>query len=431
MSRGFTCAMDTDSYKASHYLQFPPGVTWTQSHFIPRSSDDKEIVFFGLQTILADLKTPDRSEVLHMGNFFEDHGLPFNYKGWAKIADLGYYPIKVHALPEGTLVPIGIPCFTVESTDPETFWIERWLETQMLRCWHMINVATISYNCRKIIWKYLEQTSEDPQSEIDFKLNDFGSRGCSTGESAAMGGLGHLLSFKGSDNVVSILAAQRYYGCKMAGFSIPAGEHATMCSWGESGEREAIHNLLNRWPNKPVAFPADTWDLKHATHSLGFEEFRDKIKTRKFPIVVRPDSGDPVMNSIVTIKRLISKFGYVVNSKQYKVLPNYVRVIYGDGIRPSVIEEILHTLAAKKLSASNICFGMGGALLQQHNRDTHGIAYKLNAIEINGQKIGVCKNSPGKKSFSGVYDDPRFKTVYNNGEHVTETLDEIRWRLWP
>lgn len=424
--------IDTDSYKFSHYKQFPPGTTWTQSHFIARSGTDTKIVFCGLQPVLSNLQfVPGKAEVTEMGKWIEAHGVPFNYKGWLKIARLGYYPIKVNALPEGTIVDIGTPCFTVESTDPELFWVPQYLETQLLRCWHMINVATISYRCRNVIYEFLQESSDNPDSEILFKLHDFGSRGCSSLESAAIGGVGHLLSFRGTDTVAALYAAKSHYKCEMAGFSIPASEHSTMCGWGEEREKESIHNLLDQFPDGLVSCVLDSFNLKRAVQSLGDADIKQKLGNRKGTLVVRPDSGDPLEESLKTIQLLAREFGAKTNSKGFSVLPDYVRVIYGDGVNPDTIALILNKLQNRGFSASNIAFGMGGALLQQHNRDTHGIAYKLNAIEIDGKRIGVCKKSPGKESHAGEINDPEMNVVYDNGAHKKESLDTIRRRLWP
>jgi nicotinamide phosphoribosyltransferase len=449
LSKGLVTALDTDSYKASHYKQFPPGTKWGQWHLVARTGDPF-VVWGGLQALLHNLAVPTRSEVLEMGEFFEAHGLPFNYAGWARIAELGFYPIKIRALPEGMLVPKGVPCCTVESRN-EDFWIVSWLETQLLRIWATCNVASISYKCRRIILNFLEETADDPAAEIDYKLHDFGARGVSSCESAALSGLGHLFSFKGSDTVAAIMAARRYYGCSMAAFSITASEHSTITSWGEEHEADAYANMLDQFPSGLVACVSDSYDLDNAILSH-WKDLKWRILGRKGTLVVRPDSGDPVETSHRTLVNLETVFGTTRNSKGYRVLPPQVRMIYGDGINPITISLILENLQKKGWSASNVAFGMGGALLQHHNRDTHGFAYKCNAVLINNVYRPVSKRAPGKKSLGGCLDvvkdedgmlqattcsvpEPHAKSelrvVYENGElENQESLDQIRRRLW-
>jgi nicotinamide phosphoribosyltransferase len=446
---GLNTILDTDSYKASHYLQYPPGTTWMQSHFVARSGADSHVVNFGLQAILHGLECPDREEVKAAGDIFTRHGLPFNYEGWNRIADLGYLPIKVKALPEGTRVPLGCPLFTVESTDSETFWIVGWLETRLVRLWHPINVATLSDRCRTLIMSHLERTADNPELEIDFKLHDFGSRGVSSCESAAIGGMGHLLSFKGSDTVVAIEAAARYYNCAMAGFSIPASEHSTITSWGEAKEYEAFANLLEPYYNTAatVACVSDSYDIDKAV--AWWAGNADLIEANAITVVIRPDSGDPATVALETIRHLYEDGNAdnkrIVNKKGFMVLQPFFRVIYGDGINYDSIDEILNLLGDNGFSASNIAFGMGGALLQHHNRDTHGCAYKCNAIQVDGKIRPVFKRAPGKVSIGGVLDvvrrdtgqlvavagshhwDSALRTVYDGDKFVKyQGFDEIR-----
>lgn len=305
---------------------------------------------------------------------------------------------------------------------------------------------------RELILDYLERTSDNPASEIDFKLHDFGSRGVSSYESAGLGGLAHLSNFKGTDTVAALVLARDEYGAEMAGFSIPASEHSTITSWGREGELDAYANILRRFakPGAVVACVSDSYDLYNAVEHLWGEQLREVVIASGATVVIRPDSGTPHEVVLKTVQILDEKFGTTVNSKGYKVL-NHVRVIQGDGINYDSIELILSSLLANGYSATNVTFGMGGALLQQVNRDTQRFAYKCSAALINGQWNDVYKDpitDPGKTSKKGrlelclVADEYRtlrlsedqtehhlsvMHTVYENG-FVTKswTLEDIR-----
>src|SRR5271166_1122445 len=219
--------IDVDSYKASHYLQYPPNTTSMFSYVESRGSDEYDsTVFFGLQYYLKKYLTHRVSvaEVEEAKEFFEAHGEPFNYEGWMYIAkDLGgKLPVRIRAVPEGTVVPTHNILVSIESTDPKVFWIVSWLETMLLRIWYPITVSTRSYTIKQIILDALYKSADKPEEEIAFKLHGFGARGNSSQESAMIGDAAHLVNFLGSDTVVGVLCANGYYNCPMAGFSIPA-----------------------------------------------------------------------------------------------------------------------------------------------------------------------------------------------------------------
>lgn len=201
-------------------------------------------MFAGLQIFLKDfLSTPiTRQDVEEAQKFMMLHGEPFNYEGWMKIVEKhnGYLPIRIKAVLEGSVVPASNVLIKVESTDPELFWVAGWIETALLRAvWYPTSIATRSWHMKKTIFKYLQLSSENPLDEIGFKLHDFGARGVSSGETAAIGGMAHLVNFMGSDTVEGIYYANKYYNCEMAGFSIPAAEHSTMTSYGRENEIDA------------------------------------------------------------------------------------------------------------------------------------------------------------------------------------------------
>lgn len=378
--------LDTDSYKASHYLQYPPGTTNLFNYLESRGGSYDKTVFFGLQYLLQEYlsKPVSRADVLEAAKFFKEHGLPFNLEGWMGIVEKhgGYIPLSIKAVPEGSVLPTKLPLLTAEATDPEFFWVVGWFETMIMRLWYPITVATLSYHVKQDIKKYLSETADD-LSGLPFKLHDFGSRGVSSRESAAIGGAAHLVNFMGSDTVVGVDLANRYYYAGMAGFSIPAAEHSTIISWGQEHEVDAYQNMLTQFakPGSILAVVSDSYNIYDAAQKLWGETLHDEVVKSGATVVIRPDSGDPVMVVNKLLYILEGKFGSKLNSKGYRVLNN-VRIIQGDGLNPYVIEAILKSAKLAGFSADNLAFGMGGGLLQQVNRDTLRFAYKCSSISV-------------------------------------------------
>lgn len=422
---------DTDSYKASHYLQYPPGTTSMMSYIESRGGEYPLTVFFGLQYYLKEYlsKPVTVEEVEKAKEFFAAHGEPFNYDGWMYIAkDLkGKIPVRIRAVPEGTVVPTLNALVTIESTDPKVFWIVSWIETMLLRVWYPINVATRSYTIKKIIMAALKESADKPEEEINFKLHDFGSRGVSSQESAMIGGAAHLVNFMGSDTVVGVLAANEYYNTPMSAFSIPAAEHSSITSWGKENEVEAYRNMLKQFakPGSLVACVSDSYDLWNACSNLWGDKLRQEVIDSGAVVIIRPDSGNPPDVVLTTAQLLDEKFGHTINSKGFKVLNN-VRIIQGDGINENSIQEILDKLMYKGgFSATNIAFGMGGALLQQHNRDTLKFAMKCSHIYKGNESVNVFKDpvtDSGKVSKKGRLD----LVKRNDSSLTTVTLSSDR-----
>lgn len=224
--------LNTDSYKASHWLQYPPGTEATFFYLESRGGTHERTLFFGLQAILKDyLAKPVTVAMIDEARaFLAAHGEPFNEAGWRHIVDVhgGRLPLRIRAVPEGTLVPTHQALLTVENTDPACHWLPSYLETLLMRVWYPITVATVSWHVKRTIGEYLERTSDEPAAQLPFKLHDFGARGVSSFESAALGGMAHLVNFRGTDTMPGVLAARRHYGEPMAGHSIPAAEHSTI-----------------------------------------------------------------------------------------------------------------------------------------------------------------------------------------------------------
>ncbi len=401
--------LDTDSYKASHWLQYPPETQGAFFYVESRGGQYDRTVFFGLQAILKAQLAPavTHAQVDEARDLFAGHGEPFNEAGWRHIVEAhdGRLPLRIRAVAEGTVVPTHQVLMTVENTDPACFWLPSYLETLLLRVWYPTTVATISWHVKQVIRTALEATSDNVAAELPFKLHDFGSRGVSSQESAALGGLAHLVNFRGSDTVVALLAGRAWYHEPMAATSIPAAEHSTITSWGHDREAEAYRNMLAQFgrPGALFSVVSDSYDLFHAVRDLLGGELREAIIASGATLVVRPDSGDPATMVGETLRMLDEAFGSSVNSKGFKVL-NHVRVIQGDGVNPVSIGQILERVASLGFSVDNLAFGMGGGLLQQMNRDTQKFALKCSAAKVDGEWIGVSKDpvtDPGKKSKAG------------------------------
>lgn len=401
----------TDSYKASHWTQYPPGADGMFSYIEARSDRTfNKTVFFGLQAIINKYLTHPISsaDVFAAMSIYERHGVPFNFEGWMKVVSRhgGYIPVRIFAVPEGSVVPTGNVLMTVESTDPELFWIASYIETLLLRVWYPTTVATKSYFAKQVLRAALEKSADD-LSGLRFKLHDFGARGATCGEAAGIGGAAHLLNFAGTDTVEGLIYAMDNYSASVVpGFSIPAGEHSTYTSWGRENEAEAYRNMLKRYGGELKVFAAvsDSYDIYNAMENLWGGELRDEVIKSGSTVVIRPDSGDP----LEVIPRLMdiaaAKFGCTENSKGYMVL-KHIRFIWGDGINDEKeIAEILNVVMRHGYSADNIAFGMGGGLLQKVNRDTLGFAMKCSAISVNGEWRDVYKDpvtQPGKASKRG------------------------------
>jgi nicotinamide phosphoribosyltransferase len=353
--------------------------------------------------------------------FAEQHfsGNPkcFNYEGWKSLYAKygGILPLRIKAVKEGSLVGAQNAIITVENTDPEFYWLTNWAESVLLQVWYPVTVATLSRAIKQIIGEALVRTG-DP-SLLGFKLHDFGFRGVSSRESAAIGGAAHLFNFLGTDNIPAIELLQQYYCAGMAGLSIPASEHSTITAWGREREVDAYENILDNVPERIVACVSDSYDIYNAVRNFWGGKLRKKVMQRNGTLVIRPDSGDAVVVLEQIFHIAAEKFGYEVNRKGWKVISPKVRFIQGDGVNYHTIQNMISQLTRKGWSMDNWSFGMGGALLQQLNRDTLRFALKCSAIDIDGQWHDVYKQpvtDPGKDSRAG-----RFVLLKEGLEFVT------------
>lgn len=418
--------LDTDGYKPSQYKQYPENMTHAMVYGETRGPKDGYTIFFGLQSILNNLKVPSVNEVkLAHKILTEYYGRSdvFNYTGWLRLAEMGYYPLKIRAVPEGTKVPNGNAFFTVESTHEEFAWLPGWFETQLMRVWYPTNVATLSHEIKTTINDFLIRNGT-PET-LPIKLHDFGSRGASAQEAAAIGGIGHLINFMGSDTLAAVIQAIEDYDANPnVATSIPASEHSTITSWGREGEIDAFRNMIEQYGGEGAIYAcvSDSYNIWEALDM--WKELEPLILEKGGTLVIRPDSGDPVKTPVDVVRDLITKFGCSINEKGYSVLPDHIRVIQGDGIDHETIVMILTDLERYGISADNINFGMGGALLQKHDRDTHKFAIKMCGCVVDGMVRDVYKDpitDGGKKSKSGF-----LTTVTDSGGNVvTKRVEDV------
>lgn len=458
----------TDSYKHSHPFQYPDDASYLHFYLESRGTVNKDLGnhtrFFGLQYYIKKyLSQPINQQMIDEAEkVLTEHGLVFYREGFERILKEhnGYLPVRVRAVREGSLVPLHNVLMTIESTDPELFWLPGLLETLLLKVWYPTTVATLSFNIKQLIKEYLLETA-DSLDKLGFMLHDFGYRGVSSEESAGIGGAAHLTNFLGTDTLAALKMCKDFYSEDMAGFSIPASEHSTMTSWGVGSdcEKSAFENMIEQFGDRSTLYAcvSDSWDFKEAIQT--WISLKDKVKAKKANLVIRPDSGDAIDNIIYALKELDKGYGSTINSKGYKVLDR-VALIQGDGVSTSVAKKILDAMKEHGFSAENITFGMGGALLQGNyessiNRDSFKFAMKCSAIKRGDKLLGV-KKEPitdlSKKSKQGRLDlikdekgnyktivlgddyaigeyhsDTQLKTYYENGKVMfDQTLDDIR-----
>ena len=402
---------NTDSYKISHWLQYPKDTLELYSYIEARGGPFKESLFFGLQYLMRKyLSNPFTKEDLQQAvEFYKVHNNTFNENGFKHILNKhgGYMPVEIRAVKEGMKVPVKNVLTDVRSTDPAVVWVGGWVEAMLLRSiWYPTSVATLSYEIKKLINIAWIRSSDSPKEDMLFKLHDFGARGVSSLESAAIGGAAHLINFRGTDTISGAILPMNHYGLKgPAGFSIAAAEHSTITSWGKENEVEAYRNMIETFGGSgfPYAVVSDSYDLLGAITHLWGESLKEEVMNAKGALVIRPDSGDPKTVVLQCLEIMAAKFGFTVNSKGYKVI-NKVRLIQGDGVNLQSIEEILDAIDEAKFSIDNIAFGMGGALLQGVTRDTMAWAMKCAAINRGGSWFDVFKDpitDPGKASKKG------------------------------
>lgn len=432
-----------DFYKAGHRQQYPKGTSLVVSNLTPRSghhanvANKDGIIFFGLQYFIKEFL-----QEIWNDNFFKlsKEIVVANYKRRMDTSlgidaipidhiealhDLGYLPIEIRALPEGTFVPVGVPCLTIMNTLPEFFWLTNYLETVLSAyLWMPCTSATTAYNYRKLIDIFIRKTSS-PEWFADFQAHDFSFRGKSSLQSAIVSGAAHLTSFKGTDTVASIDLLEEYYGadCETipVGMSVPATEHSVMAMGGEDDEIGTFKRLIcELYPKGIVSIVSDTWDFWKVLSEYAVE-LKTEIMARDGKVVFRPDSGDPVdilcgdrckqedgkydVQAKGAVETLWDIFGGTITTTGHKLLDSHVGLIYGDSITYDRAKEILTRLEAKGFASANVVFGVGSYTYQYVTRDTWGFAIKGTYGIVNGEPRNIFKKpktDSGKNSAKGL-----------------------------
>lgn len=430
----------TDSYKNSHAPQYPPGTTRVTSYLAPRKGGaHNTIVPVGFQYFIKRyLTTPiTMADIDEAESYFQPHMGSFDRAKWEYIVHIhgGKLPVVIYAVPEGEPMYTGRPLMVVENTDPRCFWLTNYLETLLVQAWYPCTVATQSFFMRETLQAALAW-SGSPEL-LPFKLHDFGVRGVSSMETAALGGMAHLVSFQGTDNVPALQLAREYYHEPMAGFSIPASEHSTITSWGREGEVAAYRNMIQQYGDGALyACVSDSYDLMEAVSGKWGGDLKAEVLAAKGTLVVRPDSGDPHEILPEVLERLHECFGAAQNEKGFYVLNSKVRVIQGDHVDVTTIGPFIQTVMDAGYSIDNVAFGSGGGLLQKMNRDTERFAFKAAEVEVNGEVRAVQKDpktDPTKASIAGrdalFRLSPSLREIYRDGLlEVDDTLADIRAR---
>lgn len=411
--------LDTDSYKQGHFQFYPPGLSYASSYLEARENDFSDsLVFFGLTPIIKRLAQGfTKNDIYEASAVCQEHGVPFNKAGWLKMYSDhgGQFPVLIRALPEGTRAPVGVPLLITESTNPEYAWLPSWLETQLMRVWYPITVATKSALVKHILLAAAKRTC-DNTDHVRYQLHDFGSRGVSCPEQAAIGGAAHLTQFMGTDTMAALQFIQQNYPTQAGlavGHSVPATEHSTVTTWGRNGEQASFRHALEQIPNGILSVVSDTYNLKEAVQFWCSQS--EAVTAQSTRLVVRPDSGDPVATVLYCVHALAKAFGTTQNSLGFNELNN-CSVIQGDGIDIEQIEDILSELEKNKFASSNVVFGMGAGLLQKVNRDTLRFAYKTSYAHSDKYRGPVGKDpttDPTKKQKMGLVD-----TTYSSADRL-------------
>jgi nicotinamide phosphoribosyltransferase len=452
-----------DCYKFSHPFVISKSVDGLTAYIEARHGWADEVVFFGLQAYIREyLSKPITFEDIDLEEQIAKSALiPFHREMWDHIVTNynGFLPVKIQALPEGTPVKHGIPVVQIISTDRKFPGIISVIETSLLRAvWYPSSVATLSREIKKNLRDFIIATSDVPaETLLPTMLNDFGARGTSSGESAALGGLGHALNFIGSDTVEAIHAAITYYDHSLTRhgpviISVPATEHSVTTMNGEAGECKFVGDTIDTFTKAGfpiISLVADSYDLDRFVSEYIGTVHKEKIEARDGFIVVRPDSGEPTQIVPHVIKLLWEKFGGTHNSKGFKILNPKVRVIQGDGVNRHSISAILEHVMAAGFSVENLVFGMGGQLLQGPMRDDQSWAMKTNAVHFrardpNEELAGALpwhdvqkkpKTDPTKASKAGrqavVFYEGNYHSVREDalgiGSHGTHNFLETVW----
>ena len=475
-------ALLTDGYKLDHRRQYPDGTEYVYSNWTPRSNEylpeaKDGAVVFGIQYFIKKYLIDNFNR--HFFNKPEDDAVTSfkrrvdTFLGKNEVGDehirelhrLGYLPIRMKALPEGSVCPIRVPMVTVINTHPKFFWLTNFLETIMsCEFWLPMTSATIARIYRKELERHAAKTGFTPDVNLDFLCHDFSMRGMAGLEAAITSGMGHLTSFVGSETIPAIDAVEEYYNAnaekEIIAMTVPASEHSVMCAGGKEDEIQTFKRFITElYPKGFVSIVSDTWDLWQVITDF-IPRLKEEILARDGRLVIRPDSGDPVdiicgvnvkdcvkignreyyikgvwndaqfsediQNSILenpdapeykrmevgdaekkgVYELLWDVFGGTVNERGYKVLDPHIGVIYGDSITLERQKEIYRRLEEKGFAATNLVLGIGSYTYQYRTRDSLGFAMKATWCQVNGEPREIFKSpktdSGMKKSLKGL-----------------------------
>jgi nicotinamide phosphoribosyltransferase len=449
----------SDFYKLSHRLMYPKGTEKVYSTWTPRASRMRgvdEVVVFGNQAFIKKylidffneyfFKRP-KNVVCGEYSRIVKHTLGIQKPDVSHIEalhDLGYLPLKIKGLPEGTVVPLRTPVLTVENTHPQFFWLTNYIET-LASCelWPTYTAATIAREYRKILDAAAMRTVGNTDF-VQFQGHDFSMRGMMGLFAGMLTGMGHLTQFVGTDTIPSIPSAEYYYNAnvekELVGTSVAATEHSIQCAYGD--DMEYLLNMISVvHPSGIVSIVSDGYDFWDVIGRV-VPALKNEIMARDGKVVIRPDSGDPVLivcgdpNGKTELERkgaveaLYDIFGGTVTEKGFKLLDSHIGLIYGDAITLRRAEEIVTRLEAKGFASINVVFGIGSYTYQYNTRDTFGFALKSTLCVINGKEKQIFKDPKTddgvKKSQKGkvvVYKDPGSgKIVYKDGLGLRDTV---------
>jgi nicotinamide phosphoribosyltransferase len=436
-----------DSYKQLHDNMYEDGTEVVYAYFESRAGAKYDYTkFFGLQYILkhwlegvvVTKELIDEAEPI-LKEHFKFNGDVWKRDKWDYIANNlgGKLPLKICAVAEGKICPVGSVLMTIENTDSNCFWLTNAMETVLQQVWHATTVCTRSHLIMTIIKDFFKKTVDDDKQWLsDFYLHDFSQRGVSGMEEAGVGSMSHLVNAKGTDSLMAIPYAINYYNANIDGlaYSVPATEHSIATSLGKDGEFEVTKHLIEKYPNGILSVVSDSYDIENAV-KVYCNELKELIMGRNGKFIVRPDSprfkNDTPEDQVLWIaKTLWCGFGGTINSKGYKVLDSHVGIIYGDSLTENNIKNILVLLEQNGFSAETSVFGCGSYLVRKLNRDTERFAIKCSAQKRNGRWYDIYKNpkDASKSSKQGRFlSDKNLHEVFLDGVITKEyTFDQIK-----
>jgi nicotinamide phosphoribosyltransferase len=416
---------------------YPENTQLVFSNFTPRSvkympNEAKKIVVFGIQYAFKyideifrnEFFNKPKNEVISEAKEFLDSylGTDYDMTHFEKLHDLGYLPIKVMSLPEGSVIEEKIPILVYWNTNKEFFWLTNYLETLVSTLlWKPLHSASMAFGFKQMLEKYCLETNKDAIDFVDFQGHDFSMRGMQSPEASSISTLGFLTSFKGTDTIPGLYQAKKYYNSKDVAFSCAATEHAVATSYGKENEEGGFSRILKVYPDGIVSLVSDSYDF-WKIHTETIYKLKEQILSRNGKTVFRGDSGDPVdivcgidgsrwttyenkkylytisgegsMKSVELgreisdaeikgqIELLWDCFGGTINEQGYKILNEKVGAIYGDGMNFERINQICKRLEAKGFASTNVVFGIGSMSLSYATRDSQGCAVKATYCEI-------------------------------------------------